>query len=511
MSEGSCAADTGASVCRGVLLGADDRFGGGPFSRIGPSEMIGSALPRLLQYIVAFRPKFGGWGRTRLVETSTICLFAYISLVPFYYLRPLHFTSELPPFFLPRYLPFVLVVFLALVWIYDALKLRRKDVRMPLNLFAVFYVCIGLLSLIKSMYPVIGLFKWFYFTITGVLLCYFLVQYLTDYPAIWRLMQGLCIIYGITVFYTLLCHLWGRDFVWGDIQGRFNPYWDGAWRATAPFGNAVSTGAYLSLCFPFILWKFVYTKRFWRRLSWSALSIMALVTLAFNQSRGGWLAIGIALLIVLTACFKKAWVRLRRDQKVAVLVVVVATLPVIVDVLQSMGLARVFERQIVDVTYRAELASLSKLKHSERFRIAQYRTAFNILKMYPLLGVGFGNFTRVYDIYKDPSTPPAWEFPARTTENMYLMFAAETGWLGLSAAISLLGGIFFTVYRAYLCAGERERRDLLLAFLAGGGGFLFNMGTWDALNDPTVRMTFWILAGVALAAARVESHAEESV
>ena len=47
-----------------------------------------------------------------------------------------------------------------------------------------------------------------------------------------------------------------------------------------------------------------------------------------------------------------------------------------------------------------------------------------------------------------------------------------------------------------------DRQDLLMAFLASGGGFLVNMGTWDALNEPVVRMTFWIVMGLALAAVR---------
>ena len=402
-----------------------------------------------------------------------------------------------------------MILIAALIWLYDVLRCGLRFVRTDIDLFVLVYLGIGLLSLTQAAYPIIGLFKWAYYTSTGILICYLLIHYLTDWSAIWRLVRALCIICGTTALYTLLCHFLGRDYLWGDLQRQFNPYYDGNWRATGPFGNAVFTGAYFSLCIFFIIWLFSQTKGPGKRLFYGMLILILFATIAFGQSRGAWLASGVGSFVMFAIFFRQVWRRSRYDQRCAMVVSIIAASFIFVGVFQAMGMSRLLEKQMIDIAYRTELTSFSKLQHSERFRIAQYKNTFGVLKKHPFLGVGFGNFTRVYDSYKDPAT--SREFPARTTENMYLMFAAETGLLGFFAAVSLLGAIFYTVFRSYLQARPGPVRSLMLTFLAGGGGFLVNMGTWDALSEPTLRMTFWILVGILLAVVRLAKEEPDTV
>lgn len=154
------------------------------------------------------------------------------------------------------------------------------------------------------------------------------------------------------------------------------------------------------------------------------------------------------------------------------------------------------------------MLSPGALARAERFRVSQYSTTANVLKVHPLLGIGFGNFSRVFTTYRDTSNYMVWEFPEHTTDNMYLMVTAETGWLGLVATLSLFGALFYTVYKAYRKTVGEPPGVLLLTFLAGGVGFLINMGTWDALNDPTIRITFWLLVGVALSTVNVVNQVD---
>ena len=134
------------------------------------------------------------------------------------------------------------------------------------------------------------------------------------------------------------------------------------------------------------------------------------------------------------------------------------------------------------------------LEETESFRLAQYRTALNVLKDYPLVGVGFGNLTRRFEHYRDPSTPAS---SSATTDNMYLMVACETGILGLMAFLALLFCVGRSFYDQYRTTRDADDRELTLAILVMLCGFLANMMTWDALNQPTVRMTFWLLIGIA--------------
>lgn len=438
-----------------------------------------------------------------LVETLVTFLFAYISLVPFYYLQPLQFTTALPSFFLPKYLPFLIVLILASVWLYDVWGTRRPIIRTPVDPFVAIYLGISLLSLANAPYPLIGLVKWGYYNTTGVLLCYLIIQYYTNWSAVQRLAVGLCIIGGIVVVYTLITCLLGKDYLWGDFQRQFNPKYTPS-RVTGPFGNPTSTATYLMLLIPFACWLSAVTTSLAKKTLWLILGALFLLAIVLTQTRGALLAAGVAL-VILVPLLGRSMSRLPKSPRRLLLSVFsLVTMIISVGVIHSTPSVG---GQLLAAKARWEaIFSPEALAFTERFRLSQYRTTANVLGEHPLLGTGFGNFSRVFATYRDTSNYMVWEFSEHTTDNMYLMVAAETGWLGLTATLSLFGALFCTIYRAYRKTPGEPPGMLLLAFLAGGTGFLVNMGTWDALNDPTIRMTFWLLAGAALSVAHIPQH-----
>ena len=99
-----------------------------------------------------------------------------------------------------------------------------------------------------------------------------------------------------------------------------------------------------------------------------------------------------------------------------------------------------------------------------RFRVAQYYTVGNILAVHPLSGVGFGTFTREFEKYRYTENYMIREFPEHTTENMYLMFLAETGVLGLLARMVQMEARLAVVLRSWRRARPGPLRDLLGAY-----------------------------------------------
>ena len=134
----------------------------------------------------------------------------------------------------------------------------------------------------------------------------------------------------------------------------------------------------------------------------------------------------------------------------------------------------------------------------------------NILEEHPLLGVGFGTFTLSFEDYKYTDNYMVREFPEHTTENMYLMWLAETGWVGFASRVLFLGAMVLCVFRAYRRESQLLQRHLLLAYLAAAGGLAFNLLTLDILNEPTLRMSFWLFSGVAIACSEGEEAFRES-
>lgn len=435
-----------------------------------------------------------------LVKILVVSLFAYISLVPFYYLQPLQLTPTLPSFFPPKYLPFVVALILTSIWLYDVWKSKRQIIRTAIDPFVAIYLGISLLSLINAPYPLIGFVKWGYYNVTGILLCYLIIQYYTSWSAVRRLAMSLCIIGGVVVVYTLTTSLLGKDYLWDEFLRQFNPKYAPS-RVTGPFGNPTATATYLMLLFPFSSWLFSEATTLARKAMAMLLSALLLLTIVLTQTRGALLAAGVAL-VILAPLLKKLVSGLQKTQR-RLLLSLFAFVTITISVAVIRNLPSV-DGQLLAAKARWEaFFSPAALEYTERFRIAQYKTTLNVLEEHPLLGTGFGNFTRVFTTYRDTSNYLVAEFPEHTTDNMYLMVTAEMGWLGLTATLALFGVVFCTVYRAYQRAPGESPGMLLLAFLAGGIGFLVNMGTWDALNDPTIRMTFWILTGAALAVAHI--------
>jgi O-antigen ligase len=134
---------------------------------------------------------------------------------------------------------------------------------------------------------------------------------------------------------------------------------------------------------------------------------------------------------------------------------------------------------------------------ADSHRVAQFGTTWRVLQVHPFFGVGFGNFTRLFDLYNEPTTPPSYVV---TVDNMYLMTLCEIGALGLAAFLTMLmviGLVLRHRLRQFMVGSDWL---FLRASLAAFAGFLVNMIGWDALNHPAVRITFWIIIGLALAA-----------
>ncbi len=440
--------------------------------------------------------------REHLAPFLILSALAYASLVPFYYLRPLYLGTDLPPLSAARYLPLGIAAFL-LLRLGGQLWRSKRLVHTPAGGYLLVVVAVGLASVATAAYPAVSLAKWAYYSLTGVVLCFLLVQYLADPETIFGFVRAIGALFALTTVYTFLSWVLGQDCLWEDLHRQHNPYYiKAAYRAAAPFGNPVSTGAYLLLAAPFLFWLCRHSRAAWSRVTYGVVGVLSLYMVLMTQSRGAWLALAAVLVSVAIRPVVKRQRRTTGPRVAALVVLFLVGLPVSAALVGESGVASWLATQAASVSDRARRLSPEAFLHAERFRIAQYRTTANVLRAHPALGVGLGSFTRVFDTYRDASTPPAVEFPARTTENMYLMFAVETGLVGLGCALALIGAVGRCCLRLHQSLPAGMERDLVLAAMAAIGGVLLNMLTWDALNDPTIRMVFWCIVGVALALER---------
>lgn len=442
-------------------------------------------------------------------------LFAYISLVPYYYLQEQGLTEDIPTFSLAKYCPFVLVCFVALFWTVEWVRGRKIWIRSPIDSFLAAYLAVSLCSLLGAEYARIGLAKWLYYQTTGGVLCLLLLQYCTSWKAIRAVASVMCIISGIVVLYAFVISFLESDPVWGGVQSSFNPYYT-KHRATGPFGHTVATASYTMLFFPLAIWLFLVLKKWDRKVLWALVCLLYLPVVLLTQTRGSQLA------VVLCCVVMAPWLRELRPKRlptrrvVAGLFVGLAAMGVVA---WKSGLSGLLDERLHMVAQRwyevqgsnaftvtnegKEYHYGSMLEYTERFRIAQYKEVVRHLAEQPFLGVGFGVYTRLFEKGKyEHTNNEIWSVNAHTTENMYLLFLVETGWIGLLSRLLLMGVVLLGIVRSYRRTVDGEKKKLLLAILAGLSGLTLNMLTWDILNEPTMRMASWMLIGLALATAR---------
>jgi O-antigen ligase len=386
----------------------------------------------------------------------------------------------------------------------------------PIFVYMGLYLGVSLLSLWGAEYGRKGLAKWVYYNATGCVLTFLILQY-GRYFAL-RLACSMAYISGGMVLYTFAVALWGIDPIWGSVQEVFNPYYTKI-RVSGPFGHTVATATYAMVFFPLALWAWFELRASVLRVVWFGVCILYFPVVLLTQTRGALVAMCISIALM-APWFKRRLahiVHINKARKAffwggAILVFLALGVELGANRWIGERLGQVGERwsHILepnsvtindgDRTYRYD----SLLEYTERFRIAQYHTVANILDEHFFLGVGFGTFTLSFDNYKYTNNYIEREFPEHTTENMYLMVLAETGLMGFISWALLMGGIAVIVLRAYRRACARGQINLLLSYLAAVGGLAFNMITWDIFNEPTLRMSYWMFSGLALAYCRVD-------
>jgi O-antigen ligase len=453
----------------------------------------------------------------RLAQILFCLLFAYISLVPYYYLQEQGLTEDVPQFSFAKYGPFALVCFVAFFWTLEWSCKKRIWIRTSIDPFLVASLIVSLCSLIGAEYARVGLAKWLYYHTTGGMLCLLLLQYCTSWKVIKTIASVLCLVSGMVVLYAFVVSFLDSDPIWGATQSVFNPYYT-KHRATGPFGHTVATASYTMLFFPLAIWYFLCLKNAKHKILWALVCLLFLPVILLTQTRGTQIATVLCCLMMAPWLKGLGSIRVPTRRWAIGLAIACALLvfaiwksgfPDLIDERLAMVGQRWQELQgsnpITNKKENREYHYGSMLEYAERFRIVQYKEVARHLVDQPFLGVGFGVYTRIFEKGKyEYTNDEIWGINAHTTENMYLLFLVETGWIGLLVRLLLQGAVLLAIIRGYRRKVCGQQRNLLLAILAGQSALMLNMLTWDILNEPTMRMAFWMLTGLALATVRCE-------
>lgn len=325
--------------------------------------------------------------------------------------------------------------------------------------------------------------------------------------------QKICMGFGISIFILSLDALF--QYAFGtDLLGR--PLYNEAkyngldiWRATGSYAHPNDLGLYLGTFFfillayafvtgsdPLRLRKNILTTKniffvslggsdpgyFFKK--WMLLGVCFISGLAiyFTFSRGTALAFGV--------CYLLAFLFLRKKEMILVAVCVagVSVFFLPKDVYNWM--------HRIDSPKSLLFGGLEKENPlSGGSRGGMWKTAWNMYKAHPVMGVGFYTFSDQYVSYKDKIDP---NHNIRA-HNSFIELMAETGTLGLLSFLLLIGMVLFWALKNLKKCKDPFLRLTLLGFSLAFLSFLIGSTYESTLRSVRLAPFFWLLLGMILA------------
>ena len=422
----------------------------------------------------------------RAVVWGAVLLLATVPLVPFRYLL----LPDLLPSVLQRgvqFAPAVVSGLLAAVWLWWRRGQWISAMEgVPLAVPVVALLLTGVVSSVGAREPVVSLAKTVYYFVTGGMLYLVLVDTL---KARGRARVPLYVLLGaayVAAVAGVLEFALGESLVYGrcfapenEAYRRLIPDpWFGR-RIVSTIGHPGVLGSYLMLVLPISVSATLRADRRRVQAILAAGSLVVLAGLVLTFSRGAWLAALVSMGVYL---------KLRGTRHLLALPLVAAVLVAVV--LGFGGVSEVVTERAADA-YENYV-----LNFTSTTRGAAYAYAATIANTHPLTGLGTGMYRfAAYDLRRtlDVATPLG---VLDTPDNMYLVWLAENGAMGLCAAVYMLAALLRHLWRAGKVQADPVRRDLAWGAIAAVAGLCVNMLTVDVLYFHVTRTAFWIMMGV---------------
>ncbi len=242
-------------------------------------------------------------------------------------------------------------------------------------------------------------------------------------------------------------------------------------RNPLPLGHHNFVGGYFNLMLPLMV-TFALSQRGWKRWGCSIASFLAAAALYASGSRGAILGTLVLLLVSFGVAILRSRGRQRRRLILGSLLVLLAGTLILLSNPRIRG--------AIPIHWLSNKAGTADVLIQDGPVLDRYfmlQAVQNILQSRPLLGVGPGNLSRVYNLYRPIETGTGSDH-VQQLHNTPAQIAGELGWLGIIAYLSLLGCLTYLWLRVDKTLKTSQDRLLLY----GVGGSLLSYGV-SSLTD----------------------------
>lgn len=233
-------------------------------------------------------------------------------------------------------------------------------------------------------------------------------------------------------------------------------------------GHTIPLSAYMILFLGPAFFYLNSRKTFYR--SWPLILISLTILLSF--SRSSWISFLVVIILYFLSEHRSLFFR---NWKMLAVLIVILILPFLL----SNHLRQIFRVRTTAKVLKQEIVS--------SHRSASYKTVYNILQEYPILGVGLGNYPQVHDQYRSEGTSAAFKTP----DNIYLRFLSETGIIGF---VTIMAFFVYWLFRLI----QNRKDPFIFAITASLIGFLVNQMAADLFYFAAPQTAFWLLFGIVV-------------
>lgn len=241
-------------------------------------------------------------------------------------------------------------------------------------------------------------------------------------------------------------------------------------RANGFYGHPMTLGGWLCIFLPLLLIEF-FEKKLLKQYHWLAGLAFCICSagLVFNATRGAWLAVGIVCGLLLIYYMLKS----KRNMVIGALFIILISVLLVNN---------------TKFMHRLDTIDDFNKYQSNTERILIWKSAWNMFKDYPILGVGLGQYTENYQ--KKYISPQAKEPNLTHAHNNFIQMLAENGIVGFGGFIIMFGYIILKNFIDWL--KTKNVYALMITFsticLLLQGFTEYNVG-----NSAVIKMYFLIL------------------
>ncbi len=264
-------------------------------------------------------------------------------------------------------------------------------------------------------------------------------QYIRTRQQIWTLVVILCL-----AAITQACYGYAQAFF---NLGPTSFIRDSSLRVYGTFGQPNPYAGYLNMTLMITLALFLlggdWTTRFLAAIPTAILAGVEILT----QSKGGWLALGVATLFIVVVGFPHF--------RKLIAVMGIAFLALIEAILSGKIPARFYQSLLVKLgVVDISFTNPSPDNYANSERVAHWFAGIRMFLDHPFLGVGIGNYEPAYP----PYAPGIFVIPLGHAHDYFINIAAEAGLFGLLAFILFIGATFVISGKTILAISRRCQR-----------------------------------------------------